>query len=217
MRRDLWTCWCWCSRPRPRLPRLQPGLGPTHVALLSSLGYGLAQVDPTEEQLAAALASLVTASDDVCFCVCACVLYCGGWGRECEGGIRSDAPQDKLAHALARLVMAPAARFTPVHPGTLTADGGQEHGGEGKVSFTEFEAWYAKSEMSVEAEMNKIFNKVDADNDGRITQEELEALCNEFHGRSACLPVCVAARARVRRRRRLRVPEVAAAPSWLGL
>lgn len=85
--------------------------------------------------------------------------------------------------------MAPAVkRLTLVRPGTLTADRGQEHGGSSKVSFEEFESWYKKSEMSVEAEMNKVFNKIDADNDGSITHEELETLCKEFHGAHTCLP-----------------------------
>lgn len=88
---------------------------------LKDLLREMLQADPTEEQVASAMASLVTASDE-------------------------------------------------------------EHGGSSKVSFEEFESWYKKSEMSVEAEMNKVFNKIDADNDGSITHEELETLCKEFHG-----------------------------------
>ena len=58
------------------------------------------------------------------------------------------------------------------------------------MSYEEFESWYKKSEMSVEAEMNKIFNKIDADNDGSVTHEELETLCKEFHGGLAFRPRC---------------------------
>ena len=42
----------------------------------------------------------------------------------------------------------------------LITNSDDEHGGSGKVSYEEFEAWYAKSELSVEAEMNSFFSKV---------------------------------------------------------
>lgn len=50
-----------------------------------------AQADPTEEQVASAMASLVTASDEVSVCACAhaCVLSCKSWGKEGENGFRS--------------------------------------------------------------------------------------------------------------------------------
>jgi len=63
----------------------------------------------------------------------------------------------------------------------LITNSDDEHGGSGKVSYEEFEAWYAKSELSVEAEMNSFFSKVSGD-DGSLKEDDFKKLIEEFHG-----------------------------------
>eukprot|EP00961_Rhodomonas_salina_P016711 225297-Rhodomonas_salina.1 len=55
-------------------------------------------------------------------------------------------------------------------------------GGMDQISFEEFEAWYTKSEVRVQAEMNAMFKKMDENNNGSITAEEFEKFCKEFIG-----------------------------------
>jgi len=65
---------------------------------------------------------------------------------------------------------------------SLVTNNDDDHGGEGKVSFEEFSNWYTKSELSVEAEMNVFFNKMDDNNSGSITADDFKKLCADFRG-----------------------------------